>query len=75
VEFNTIVLSKIVEQIKPVKVYDNFKSDRLDLIKDQKDKTGVYCLVNLINENTYIGSSSNIAVRMRNYLNTTFFKK
>jgi group I intron endonuclease len=74
VECNTIILSKIVEQIKPVKVYDNFKNDRLDLIKDQKDRTGVYCLVNLTNGNTYIGSSINIAVRIRNYLNTTFLK-
>lgn len=73
-EYNSIFLSKIVEQIKPVKVYDNFKSDRLDLIKNQKDKIGVYCLVNLINGNIYVGSSSNLAVRMRNYLNTTFLK-
>lgn len=73
-EYSPIVLSKIVEQIKPVKVYNNFKNDRLNLIKDQKGRIGVYCLVNLTNGNTYIGSSINLAVRMRNYLNTTFLK-
>lgn len=67
-------MSKIIQQIKPIKVYDNFKNDRLDLIKDQKDRAGVYCLVNLTNGNIYIGSSINLGVRMRNYLNTTFLK-
>lgn len=67
-------MSNIIQQIKPIKVYNNFKNDRLDLIKDQKDKIGVYCLVNLINGNIYIGSSINLSVRMRNYLNTTFLK-
>lgn len=70
----TTLLIKIIEQIKPIKVYNNFKENRLQFIKDQKDKTGVYCLVNLINGNIYIGSSINLSVRMRNYLNTTFLK-
>jgi hypothetical protein len=52
-------LTKVVEQIKPVKVYNNFKADRIQLIKDQQNKVGVYCLVNLINGHTYIGSSIN----------------
>ena len=74
IECSTCFLSKIVEQIKPIKVYNNFKEDRDQLIKDQKEKTGVYCLVNLTNGHIYIGSSINLAVRMRNYLNTTFLK-
>jgi hypothetical protein len=75
VECSTCFLRKIVEQIKPIKVYNNFKENRQKLIKDQKDKTGVYCLVNKINGNIYIGTSTNIAVRMRNYLNTTLKNK
>ena len=71
---STCFLSKIVEQIKPIKVYNNFKEDRDQLMRDQKEKTGVYCLVNLTNGHIYIGSSINLAVRMRNYLNTTFLK-
>ena len=67
-------LTKIVEQIKPVKFYKNLKDDKQQLIKEQKNKAGVYCLVNLKNGNIYIGSSINISVRMRNYLNTTFLK-
>lgn len=43
-------------------------------MKDQQGKTGIYCLVNLINGNIYVGSSVNLAIRMRNYLNSTFLK-
>ena len=56
------------------RVYNKFKEDRLQLIKDHQDKAGVYCLVNLINGHTYIGSSINLANRMRNYLNNTLKK-
>lgn len=44
------------------------------MIKDQKDKTGVYCLVNLISGNMYIGASVNLSGRMKNYLNNAFLK-
>ena len=74
---STCFLSKIVEQIKPIKVYNNFKEDRDQLMRDQKEKTPAepgYCLVNLTNDHIYIGSSTNLALRMRNYLNTTFLK-
>ncbi len=70
----TCFLTKAVEQIKPIKVYNNFKEDKSQLKKDQKDKIGIYCLVNIINGHIYIGSSVNLAVRMTNYLNTTFLK-
>jgi hypothetical protein len=70
----TCFLTKVVEEIKPIVVYNNFKGERIQLIKDQKNKVGVYCLVNLTNGHIYIGSSTNIASRMRNYLNNAFFK-
>lgn len=55
--YTCFFLTKVVEQIKPKKVYTNFKENRLQILKDLKNKTGVYCLVNLINGHTYIGSS------------------
>jgi group I intron endonuclease len=57
-----------------VKVYDNLKFDRIQLLKENKDKSGVYCLVNKINLNIYVGSSINLSSRMKNYLNKTFLK-
>ena len=71
---STCFFSKVVEQIKPIKVYNNFNEEIEQLIRNQKEKIGVYCLVNLINGHIYVGSSTNLSVRMRNYLNTTFLK-
>nr|QXM15403.1 GIY endonuclease [Leucoagaricus naucinus] len=62
----------LMKQVKPIKIYSNFKENRLDIIKEEKNKKGVYCLVNKINGNIYIGSSVNLQVRMRNYLNSKF---
>jgi group I intron endonuclease len=64
----------IIKNLNPLKIYKNFKEDRTNIIKEQKDKIGVYCLVNNINNHVYIGSSINLASRMKNYLNTSFLK-
>ena len=60
--------------IKAVKVYNNLKEDRLNILKEQRDKSGVYCLINKVNGHSYVGSSINLASRMRNYLNKSFLK-
>jgi group I intron endonuclease len=60
-------------KFKPVKAY-NLKIDRIQILKNEKDKSGVYCFINNINGHTYIGSSINLASRMRNYLNNAFLK-
>nr|YP_010119109.1 GIY-YIG endonuclease domain-containing protein [Erysiphe necator]QQY98172.1 GIY-YIG endonuclease domain-containing protein [Erysiphe necator] len=57
-----------------VKVYDSLKDDRVNILKEQRDKSGVYCLVNKVNGHAYVGSSINLASRMRNYLNKAFLK-
>ena len=61
-------------KLNPVKVYNSLKQCKVQILKDQKDKCGVYCLINNINGHNYIGSSINLASRMRNYLNNTFLK-
>lgn len=35
----------------------------------------MYCLVNLLNGHIYIGSSINLAIRMKNYLNNNFLNQ
>lgn len=62
------------KNLKPVKVYNSLKEDRVNILKEQRDKSGVYCLINKINGHAYVGSSINLASRMRNYLNNTFLK-
>jgi hypothetical protein len=61
-----------LQNLLPIKGYPNFKEDRATIIKEQKEKSGVYCLMNNINGHLYIGSSINLASRMKNYLNNTF---
>jgi group I intron endonuclease len=62
-----------IRNLKPVKVY-NLKIDRLQIFKYEKDKSGVYCFINQINGHVYVGSSINLASRMKNYLNNYFLK-
>jgi group I intron endonuclease len=71
---STIKQEDYIVNINPIKTYANFKEDKANIIKEQKDKSGVYCLVNNINGHVYIGSSINLASRMKNYLNTSFLK-
>lgn len=54
----------------PLKIYPNFKDDKLLLVKDHKieNTTGIYYFINLINGHCYIGCSKNISQRMLNYL-------
>lgn len=54
--------------------YENFKDARTKITQEQREKSGVYCIYNNINGHFYIGSSKNLASRMRNYLNNTFLK-
>lgn len=62
------------KSLKPIKVYNSLKEDRVNILKEQRDKSGVYCLMNKINGHAYVGSSINLSSRMRNYLNNTFLK-
>jgi group I intron endonuclease len=62
------------QNLKAKKVYDNFKEDRFNIIKQEVGRSGVYCLINKVNGRTYVGSSINLASRMRNYLNKAFLK-
>ena len=62
------------KNLKAVKVYDNFKEDRINIINEEKGRSGVYFLINKVNNHTYVGSSINLASRMRNYLNKAFLK-
>ena len=70
---NNFYLNDTIKNLKPLKVY-NLKKDRVQILKEEKENSGVYYLINNINGHTYVGSSINLASRMRNYLNNTFLK-
>jgi group I intron endonuclease len=66
--------STSITSLKPLTRYDNFKDSKSKIIKEQNQKTGIYCIINKINDHFYIGSSINLASRMKNYLSTSFLQ-
>ena len=50
-----------IPNFKGVKVYDSMKEDRVNILKEPRDKSGVYCLINKVNGHAYVGSSINLA--------------
>jgi len=44
----TNFLVKVVNTLNPIKIYNQFKQDRLEITKKNKNKSGIYCLVNLL---------------------------
>ena len=53
--------------MKPIIVYSNADEDKLSIFADNRNKSGIYRWINKKNDNTYIGSSVNIRVRMYTY--------
>jgi group I intron endonuclease len=56
--------------IKPIVKYDNADIDRVKILKENKKKSGIYLWTNLINGNSYVGSSVNIYNRLLQYYST-----
>ena len=56
----------------PVVVYPNAAAHKASIIKNNNRKPGIYRWVNLINGNTYIGSSLNLGNRLRDYFKHSF---
>jgi len=60
--------------IIPVAIYTNADTQKLDILKDNKNKSGIYRWTNLKNGKTYIGSSIDFSKRLTNYFNITFLE-
>lgn len=54
------------------KSYYNAEADKAKILKDNKNKSGVYMFKNLINGKRYIGSSQNIRLRFLRYFHTNY---
>lgn len=54
-------------KIVPVVIYENADEKKIDILTENRKKIGVYRWVNKTNLNTYVGSSTNICVRMYTY--------
>jgi group I intron endonuclease len=61
--------------IKPEKYYDDIYTIKLLILKENKDKSGIYRFSNKLNGNFYIGSSINLSKRFSNYFNLSYISK
>jgi len=55
--------------------YENADTQKEKIYKDNRGKTGVYRWTNLLNGNTYVGSSTNLAKRFALYYSLTYLQK
>lgn len=51
------------------KLYENADVQKLEVLKENKGKSGVYLWINNINGNKYVGSSVNLSRRLVRTLN------
>lgn len=56
-------------------IYDDADKDKLNILADNRNKIGIYRIINKINGNIYIGSSVNISVRMYTYYSLQYLAK
>ena len=67
--------SNFRDEIKPVKYYNNMYDFKSIIIKDNKNKSGIYKFTNKLNGNFYIGSSVNLSRRFINYYTLSYISK
>lgn len=69
-------LSKVTtNNVNPVIIYTNADLDKPRIIEDNRNKVGIYRWVNNINNNTYIGSSTNLSERFLDYYQSRILLK
>jgi group I intron endonuclease len=61
--------SNLLSSVVPVIKFDNAAIHKSQIVKEIKGKSGVYRWTNLMNGNSYIGSSSNLTKRFQDYYN------
>lgn len=67
--------SEVNISINPVITYNNADLDKSIIIEDNRNKVGVYRWVNVINNKTYVGSSTNLSERFLDYFQSRVLLK
>jgi hypothetical protein len=57
-----------------IKVYENAFDNRKDILKENKGKSVIYILTNKLINDLYIGQSTDISKRFKNYFNIRYIK-
>lgn len=77
ITFNLSLLSYSTNSndINPIMTYLNADTMKLQIIKENRKKSGIYRWTNLINGKSYIGSSSNLGERFYRYYKIDYLTK
>lgn len=59
----------------PLIVYNNADLLKVQIISENKGKSGIYCWKNLISDRRYIGSSSDLKRRLQQYFNINYLNQ
>lgn len=59
----------------PFIAYSNADIDKFAILKDNKDKIGIYRWVNLDTGKSYVGSSRNLSARFKQYFNVNYLER
>ena len=65
----------LLAAIIPIKSYSNAEAEKDKILKENKDKSGIYMFKNLKNGQRYIGSSENLKRRFNEYFNKNYLLK
>jgi len=60
--------------IVPIKSYSNAEDEKDKILKENKNKSGIYMWKNNINDKQYIGSAVDLSKRLSNYYSTTYME-
>lgn len=55
-------------------IYLDMKADKQAILKENKNKAGIYLITNKMNKKHYVGKSSNLSKRFNNYYSEGFLK-
>lgn len=66
--------SPTTPHFQPVSVYLNADQDKILILKENKEKCGVYRWTNLINGKSYVGSSISLHRRLKSYFNIFYLE-
>ncbi len=68
-------LHTLSQPIIPVKIYANADILKLDILTQNKNKSGIYCFTNLTSGKKYIGSSVDLRKRLVQYFNMSYLTR
>ena len=72
---NTIILFNINLPKQPVIIYNNAETDKLQILKDNKAKAGIYKWTHLESGKIYVGSAVDLSKRLKNYYSPLKLKR